>query len=54
MAAAGHADSQWRPTGPLFHAMLLERVVPYSLAGFRYCGEEDEPGTANPTVSCLA
>ena len=34
--------SQWRPTGP-FHAML-ERVVPYSLAGFLwYQGEEDEP-----------
>lgn len=34
--------SQWRPTGP-FHAML-ERIVPYSLAGFLwYQGEEDEP-----------
>ncbi|WP_337509063.1 sialate O-acetylesterase [Bifidobacterium sp.] len=33
--------SQWRPTGP-FHAML-ERIVPYSLAGFLwYQGEEDE------------
>ena len=34
--------SQWRPTGP-FHTML-ERIVPYSLAGFLwYQGEEDEP-----------
>lgn len=34
--------SQWRPAGP-FHAML-ERIVPYSLAGFLwYQGEEDEP-----------
>ena len=34
--------SQWRPTGP-FHAML-ERIMPYSLAGFLwYQGEEDEP-----------
>ena len=34
--------SQWRPTGP-FHAML-ERIVPYSLAGFLwYQGEEDDP-----------
>jgi sialate O-acetylesterase len=33
--------SQWRPSGP-FHAML-ERVTPYSLAGFLwYQGEEDE------------
>lgn len=34
--------SQWRPSGA-FHAML-ERIVPYSLAGFLwYQGEEDEP-----------
>lgn len=34
--------SQYRPTGP-FHAML-ERIAPYSLAGFLwYQGEEDEP-----------
>lgn len=33
--------SQWRPCGP-FHAML-ERIMPYSLAGFLwYQGEEDE------------
>lgn len=33
--------SQWRPSGA-FHAML-ERIVPYSLAGFLwYQGEEDE------------
>ena len=35
------STSQWRPCGP-FHAML-ERIMPYSLAGFLwYQGEEDE------------